>query len=254
MIDFYSLSHVLEQEPVKKNISRITSNISPWLSAMAYLLGRNFLLPLFFRQVLITGKENLPHTGPIILAPTHRARWDSLILPLAAGRYVTGRDLRFMVTINECQGLQGWVVRQMGGFPVDTRRPSVASLRYSIELLIEGEILVIYPEGNIFRDGLIHPLKPGIARLALTAESSNPGLGIKIIPIAINYSRPYPSWGDDASIHIGKPIHVRDFISDCIKKDAKRLTAQLLYMLQQLDERQSEINNNSSPFAEIPNS
>ena len=157
-----------------------------------------------------------------------------------------------MVTMNECQGLQGWFVRKMGGFPVDTRRPSIASLRYSIELLIEGEILVIYPEGDIFRDGLIHPLKPGISRLALTAESGNPGLGIKIVPIAINYSQPYPSWGDDASINIGKPIQVKDFIGDCIKKDAKRLTSKLLSRLQQLDERQSEIN--SSPFAEMPNS
>lgn len=252
MIDFYSLSHVPEQKLVKNHLSRITSNISPWLSTVAYILGRNFLLPLFFRQVRITGKENLPLTGPIILAPTHRARWDSLVLPLAAGRCVTGRDLRFMVTMNECQGLQGWFVRKMGGFPVDTRRPSIASLRYSIELLIEGEILVIYPEGDIFRDGLIHPLKPGISRLALTAESSNPGLGVKIVPISINYSQPYPSWGDDANINIGKPIQVRDFIGDCIKKDAKRLTSQLLNRLQQLDECQSEIN--SSPFAEIPNS
>ncbi|KST62095.1 lysophospholipid acyltransferase family protein [Mastigocoleus testarum] len=252
MIDFYSLSHVPQQKPVTNNLSRITYDVSPWLSTIAYILGRNFLLPLFFRQVRIAGKENLPSTGPIILAPTHRARWDSLLLPFAAGRYVTGRDLRFMVTMNECQGLQGWFVRKMGGFPVDTRRPSIASLRYSIELLVEGEILVIYPEGDIFRDGLIHPLKPGISRLALTAESSNPGLGIKIVPIAINYSQPYPSWGDDASINIGKPIQVRDFIGDCIKKDAKRLTSKLLSRLQQLDEPQSEIN--SSPFAEMPNS
>lgn len=252
MIDFYSLSHIPQQKPVQNNLSRINYNVSPWLSTIAYILGRNFLLPLFFRQVRITGKENLPSTGPIILAPTHRARWDSLLLPFAAGRCVTGRDLRFMVTMNECQGLQGWFVRKMGGFPVDTRRPSIASLRYSIELLLEGEILVIYPEGDIFRDGLIHPLKPGISRLALTAESSNPGLGIKILPIAINYSQPYPSWGDDASINIGKPIQVKDFIGDCIKKDAKRLTSKLLSRLQQLDERESEIN--SSPFAEMPNS
>lgn len=252
MIDFYSLSHVREQKPVKNDLSRFTSNVSPWLSTIAYLLGRNFLLPLFFRRILITGTENLPLAGPMILAPTHRARWDSLLLPFAAGRCVTGRDLRFMVTINECQGLQGWFVRKMGGFPVDTRRPSIASLRYSIELLKEGQILVIYPEGDIFRDGLIHPLKPGISRLALTAESNNPGLGIKIVPIAIHYSQPYPSWGDDASIHIGKPIQVKKFLGDCIKKDAKRLTAQLLNKMQQLDERESEIN--SSPFAEIPNS
>ena len=106
----------------------------------------------------------------MILAPTHRARWDSLLLPYATGRCVTGRDLRFMVTIDECQGLQGWFVRRLGGFPVNARHPAVKTLRHAVELLQDKQMLVIYPEGNIFRDGKLHPLKPGIARLALNAE------------------------------------------------------------------------------------
>ena len=95
MIDFYSLSHIPQQKPVRNNLSRINYNVSPWLSTIAYMLGRNFLLPLFFRQVRITGKENLPSTGPIILAPTHRARWDSLLLPFAAGSLCNRKRLAF---------------------------------------------------------------------------------------------------------------------------------------------------------------
>jgi hypothetical protein len=37
----------------------------------------------------------------VLLAPTHRARWDALLLPLAAGVRVTGRHCRFMVTLDE---------------------------------------------------------------------------------------------------------------------------------------------------------
>ena len=205
---------------------------------ISYTLGYYFLLPLFFRNIQITGRENIPPTGPIILAPTHRARWDSLLLflPFLAGRCLTGKFMHFMVTINECQGLQGWFVRIMGGFPVDTLRPSIASLRYSIKLLVERKILVIYPEGDIFRDRLIHPLKPGISRLALIAESNNPGLGIKILPIAFNYSQLYPSWGDNVTINIGNPIPVRDFMGNCIRKDAKLLDSELLSRLHQLDQ------------------
>jgi 1-acyl-sn-glycerol-3-phosphate acyltransferase len=229
-----------------------TSRVSPWLSPALYLLGRHALLPFFFGRIKVTGQEHLPKTGPVILAPTHRARWDALLIPYAAGRCVTGRDLRFMVTINECQGLQGWFVRHMGGFPVDPQRPSVATLRHGVDLLQQRQALVIFPEGNIFRDGKVHPLKPGIARLALNAESSHSGLGVKIIPIGINYSDPYPSWGTDVSIHIGSPIAVADYTINSPKQEAKRLTSDLSKALQHLNVRESEFTHHA--FAEMPNS
>lgn len=238
--DFFR--NIAATAPVNTDVaSTTTSRISPWLSPLAYLLGRHVLLPFFFGQIRITGQKNIPTTGPVILAPTHRARWDSLLLPYAAGRCVTGRDLRFMVTITECQGLQGWFVRRMGGFPVDPQRPSISTLRHTVELLQREEMLVIYPEGGIFRDGKVHPLKPGIARLALNAESSNSGLGIKIVPVGINYSESYPTWGTDVSIHIGLPIEVADYAQDPVKREAKRLTADLTKALQQLNHYESAI-------------
>jgi len=229
-----------------------TSQVSPWLTPLAYVLGRNFLLPFFFRQIRIIGEEHIPTTGPIILAPTHRARWDALLVPYAASCCVAGRDLRFMVTITECQGVQGWFVRRLGGFPVDPKRPSISTLRHGVELLQQGKTLVIFPEGGIYRDGEVHPLKPGIARLALSAESSHSGLGVKIVPININYSQPYPNWGTDVSIHIGSPLVVADYTHGCVKQDAKRLTADLAKMLQQLSHYESEMINHR--FAEVPNS
>jgi 1-acyl-sn-glycerol-3-phosphate acyltransferase len=229
-----------------------TSQVSPWLAPLAYVLGRHFLLPFFFRQIRIIGEKHIPTTGPIILAPTHRARWDALLIPYAANCCVAGRDLRFMVTITECIGFQGWFVRRLGGFPVDIKRPSISTLRHGVELLQQGKTLVIFPEGGIYRDGEVHPLKPGIGRLALSAESSHPGLGVKIVPININYSQPYPNWGTDVSIHIGSPLVVADYTHGCVKQDAKRLTADLAKMLQQLSQHESEMINHR--FAEVPNS
>ncbi len=62
---------------------------------------QDLALPAFFSAIKVVGRENLPSSGPLLLAPTHRARWDALLLPLAAGRRVTGRDCRFMVTLDE---------------------------------------------------------------------------------------------------------------------------------------------------------
>jgi 1-acyl-sn-glycerol-3-phosphate acyltransferase len=224
--------------PVHPRVTEINSCVSPWLIPLAYVLGRYLVFPLFFGQIEILGQENVPKSGAVILAPTHRSRWDSLLLPYATGRGVTGRDLHFMVTISECQGLQGWFVRRMGGFPVDQKRPAIATLRYAVELLQQQQMLVIYPEGGIFRDREIHPLKPGIARLALSAEYSHTGLGVQIIPVSINYSQPYPTWGTKVKIHIGKPIIVADYLYGNFKSDAKRLTTDLTHQLQHLNQQE----------------
>ncbi|WP_373528546.1 lysophospholipid acyltransferase family protein [Nostoc sp.] len=243
MMKFYSSSDTCQHTAVDPQVAGTTSRVSPWLSPLAHLLGRHCLLPLFFGQIRITGQKNIPTTGPVILAPTHRARWDALIVPYATADCMTEQDLRFMVTIDECQGLQGWFVRRLGGFPVNSKHPSIQTLRHGVELLQQKKALVIFPEGNIYRDGEVHQLKPGIARLALSAESSHSGLGVKIIPIGINYSQPYPNWGTDVSIHIGSAIRVTDYTSGCVKQDAKSITADLAKALQQLSHQETKITN-----------
>jgi 1-acyl-sn-glycerol-3-phosphate acyltransferase len=210
-----------------------TSLISPCLSSLAYSLGTNLLLPNFFGRIEVTGQNNIPATGPVILAPTHRSRWDALLVPFAAGRHVTGRDLRFMVTATECTGVQGWFISRLGGFAVDPQRPSISSLRHAVDLLVDGQVLVIFPEGGI-RKGRVHPLKPGIARLALRAELDHPGLGVQILPISINYSHLNPSWGTKVNVDIGMPIEAAKYVRGCIKADAQFLTNDLTKTLQQL--------------------
>ncbi|MEM9219349.1 MAG: lysophospholipid acyltransferase family protein [Cyanobacteria bacterium P01_F01_bin.150] len=217
-------------------ISPIQSCISPWLTPIAYPLLRHGVVPTFFGDIKITGQENIPLRGPVILAPTHRSRWDSLILPYATGRHVTGRDLRFMVTADEMNGLQGWFIRQLGGFPINPRQPAIASLRLGMEILRKQEMMVIFPEGAIFRDRHIHPLRPGLSRLAIQAETSNPSLGVKIVPIDLHYCDPIPSWGTDVQIKIGHPLCVRDYClpHTSLKARAKNLTVSLTQALEDL--------------------
>lgn len=168
-------------------------------------------MPAYFGNISISGQDNLPTQGPVILAPTHQARWDALLVPYAAGRYVTGRDLRFMVTADEMKGLQGWFIRRLGGFPINTRQPGIASLRFGMEVLLDQEMMVIFAEGGIFRDRQLHPLKPGLARLAVQTELTQPGIGVQVVPMSLHYSQAVPSWGCDVEIRIGTPIAVSDY-------------------------------------------
>ena len=161
-------------------------------------------------------------------------------MPYAIGRLVSGRDLRFMVSANEVKGIQGWVIRRMGGFPVNTERPQLSCVQHSIELLkANKEMLVIFPEGGIFHDDQIHPLKRGVALIALQAEAhqlDQIDQKVKILPVGIRYSQPYPSWGTDIKVDIGLPLTVTDYLGKSLRQSSQKLTAALQESLQKLDE------------------
>jgi 1-acyl-sn-glycerol-3-phosphate acyltransferase len=218
----------------------VASHISPWLTPLAYVLGRYLLMPFYFGQIRVTGREYLPAEGPVILAPTHRSRWDAFVVPYAAGRDITGRDLHFMVSINEMRGVQGWFIRRMGGFALDPLHPTIASLKHSLDLLRDGQTLVIFPEGAPFCEyadfpsRAVYPLKSGLARLALQAETHHPGLGIQIVPLYIQYHPPIPRWRNQIHIHIGHPLPVAAYCAKGNKQAAQQLSADLEVALQKL--------------------
>jgi 1-acyl-sn-glycerol-3-phosphate acyltransferase len=221
----------------------VASSVSPWLANWAYPLSHQCFLPTYFRRITVVGQEylspaQLGQAGPIILAPTHRSRWDALLVPYAAGKHVTGRHLRYMVTADEMQGAQGWFIRRMGGFPIDTRAPGISSLRHGIELLHQHETLVIFPEGGNLLENRrlgINRLHPGLARLALQAMSSQPNCAIQVIPMTIHYSHPRIG-RSDAVIQIGAPIAVSQYRGDQPKRSAHRLTQDLSAALQKLNQ------------------
>ncbi|MDR9403513.1 MAG: lysophospholipid acyltransferase family protein [Halothece sp. Uz-M2-17] len=213
--------------------------VSPWLSRLVYPLGCYLLLPAYFGKLEIIGRENIPRHGPVLLAPTHRSRWDALLVPYTAGRWQTGRDLRYMVSENEMRGLQGWVIRRMGGFPVDPKHPGLSTIRNSIEVLSKGEMLVIFPEGDIYRDQPVQPLKAGIGRIAIQAQLQRQVTdSVKVVPISIHYSQPYPNWGTRVKVKVGTPLDTADYPCDHqTKKSARCLTEDLEKALKDLYEK-----------------
>lgn len=219
-----------------KKATTVSSHINPLLIRLVYPLGCYIVLPLYFDHIRVVGEENIPTTGPVIVAPTHRSRWDALLTPYAVGRLASGRDLRFMVMATEMQGIQGWLIRQFGGFPVNTERPGVGSLVHTVELLTQGEMVVIFPEGGIVQEAEVKRLKPGVARIALEVETLKPNSGIKILPINIQYSDLYPRWKTDVTINIGKPINVDKYNQGNVKENTRQLTADLKTALKELQQ------------------
>lgn len=234
-----SNNSIVPSSPEK--INPVKSGVAPWLAPFLYFFGYYFVMPLFFRELTIIGRENIPKTGSVILAPTHRSRWDAMVTPYAVGRIATSRDPRYMVSIDEMQGLQGWFIGHMGGFPVDTKNPGSSVFRHCVEMLSQEEMLVIFPEGNIFRHQRVNPIKPGLARIALQVENTHPKLETKIIPISIRYSQTCPKWRCAVQVCIGEAIAVADYAQGSSKSAAQKLTSDLEEKLNLVDHQNAPV-------------
>ena len=167
---------------------------------MLYLVVRFLLRPLFhvaFRMH-VTGRANVPATGPVILASNHLSFIDSMVIPLSAPRRVhyLAKAEYFTGT-----GASGWLTRTLftglGAMPVErqTHRAAQEALDTALGVLRRGEGFGIYPEGTRSRDGKLARGKTGVAWLALTADCPVVPVAVagtdKVQPVDSRWPRPH---------------------------------------------------------------
>ncbi len=196
---------------MKKNSLNICHKINPVLGFIAMFVTQDIVLRFFFsKKKIINNNFSLPFNSSVILAPTHRSRWDGLLLTMAMGRRITKKDCRFMVTKSEMRGIQGWFLKRLGCFSINQLSPSLSVLRYAVDLIEKGEQLVIFPEGKINKYGKKLVLKEGLFRLARLATKKTES--IIIIPIGIAYSNVTPKFRGEFCLSFGKPIAMKKFL------------------------------------------
>lgn len=197
--------------------------VSRWLAAILFPIQAVFMR-LYFR-VEVAGAGRIPASGPCILAPTHRSRWDGFMLYCATRR----RYLYFLISHVEVVGLQGWLMRRLGGFPINTERPGPASIRSCNAMIARGEALVIFPEGDLFyyHPGEVHPLKPGVAWLALRLQRDLGASDLPIIPVRLVYGDRRLRFRSRARVEVGEPIPVSRYAGLPAKEGTAALTAAL---------------------------
>ncbi len=212
---------------LNKKSEDIYYNINPLLGFLAMFVTQDIVLRFFFKKKkIINNGFSIPKNSSIILAPTHRSRWDGLILTMAMGRRVTNKDCRFMVTKSEMRGIQGWFLKRLGCFSINQLSPSLSALRYAIDLIEKGEQLVVFPEGKINKYGKKLVLKQGLNRLARLATKKIES--IIIIPIGIAYSEVCPKFGSEFCLSFGKPMYIRDYLNFTIEEFNKNLNEKMI--------------------------
>lgn len=151
---------------------------------MAYFILKNLVLGPLLRLVFrpwVRGMENIPTSGPVILASNHLSFSDSIFLPLQSRRpvvflakseYFTGKGIK--------GALVRWFFKATGQLSIDRSggKASEASLNTGLSVLSQGLVLGIYPEGTRSPDGKLYRGRTGIARMALESK-------VPVIPVAM---------------------------------------------------------------------
>ncbi|QAY58685.1 1-acyl-sn-glycerol-3-phosphate acyltransferase [Microbacterium protaetiae] len=186
---------------------------SPSRVRFAYALGRFLLTPLArgLYRPRITGRENVPLTGPVIFASNHLSFIDSIAIPVAAPR-----NVRFLAkaTYFEGTGLAKRLSRTfftaLGASPVrrGAGQAALEALEQQKQLLEAGEAIALYPEGTRSLDGRLYKGRTGVAFLALQTGAPVIPVGLigtdKVMPVGAKIPHLLPR----ATIKFGTPIDV----------------------------------------------
>src|SRR5438046_5235281 len=110
-------------------------------------------------RVKAIGVENLP-SGGFLLVPNHITWVDAIILQLACPRPV-----RFVIDEEFYRKpVLKPVLRMVRAIPIDRRKPREA-IRRANEQIEAGQIVCIFPEGQLSRTGTLESFKPDIERM-----------------------------------------------------------------------------------------
>ena len=155
-------------------------------AAVGMLKGMNW-------SVTVVGGDNIPASGPAVLASNHIGYLDFVFSGYAARE--RGRRVRFLAKkeIFDKRGV-GWLMRQMGHVPVDRDGAAKESLAAAKDEIARGEIIGMFPEATISPSFVPRRGKTGTVRLAQET-------GAPLIPVAI--------WGTQRILTKWRPKNFR---------------------------------------------
>ncbi|HJV60069.1 MAG TPA: MFS transporter, partial [Albitalea sp.] len=163
----------------------VTGLLNAAVAAYIFLLVPEYLLRFvaFFATRLVyrfkvRGDEHIPSAGAAILVCNHVSFVDAVLLMAASPR-----PIRFIMDHRIFQvPLLGWLFRLAKAIPIASQRDDPAvyeqALAQARQVLDEGELLCIFPEGGITRDGQLGEFKGGIMKLLQTHP-------VPVVPLAL---------------------------------------------------------------------
>lgn len=177
----------------------------PWHLRLAAAIAR--LILRLTASVSVTGLENAPRSGPVLVVANHLSNADP---PLVAGWLtpVLNRRMHILAKAALFVPIVGWLLRWIGATPVRAGGSDIEAFRVARDVLDHGEVLCIFPEGTRSPSGTIGQPKPGVAMLATRS-------GVPILPVGISNSDHFlgrgqrlPRLRTPITMRVGEPFTV----------------------------------------------
>lgn len=202
---------------------------------MAYWVLKAILTPVLrlVYRVRVEGRDQVPTKGPVILAANHRSFLDSIFLPLVLRRRVT-----FVAKAEYFDDKRtAWFFRAVGQIPIRREGGSAAegALAAATDVLQQGGVFGIYPEGTRTRDGYLHRGHTGVARLALATGAPIVPVGMVATDECQPTDKKLPRLFRTVWVRFGTPLaveHYDDRADDRLV--LRQLTDELMYEIREL--------------------
>jgi 1-acyl-sn-glycerol-3-phosphate acyltransferase len=181
------------------------------VSRAAYAASHAVIAPtakLLWRPT-ISGSENVPAAGGVILASNHLSFIDSFAIPIVAPRPVSFLAKSDYFTGTGVGGaLRRGFFETINAIPVDrhSSRAAQESLDSALAVLRDGRAFGIYPEGTRSRDGRLYKGRTGVAWLALTADVPVVPVGLRGTDEVQPVGSSFPRLGAHVTVRFGQPI------------------------------------------------
>jgi 1-acyl-sn-glycerol-3-phosphate acyltransferase len=149
-------------------------------------------------KVIVSGIENVPDSGPVVLAINHSGYLD----PIFAAWPVVFEKKRWVRYLAKKEvfdhKLSGPLMRGMKHIAVDRRRAPLKALTASIQALNTGEVVGTFPEATINRSFVPGKGKSGTVRMAQAS-------GATVVPVAV--------WGAHRLLTKGHPPNIQSGVA-----------------------------------------
>lgn len=202
-----------------------------------YRLLRSFLrlvTSVFFRNIEVIGKENIPEEGAVIFAGNHpNSLMDPILVIAHSGRIVhfAAKDVLFQSRFLR------FFLRGLGAVPIQRRNDHGGDIDNSqafaalYDVLERGRTMGIFPEGISHMGAQLSRLKTGAARIALDWFEQHQGeLPLSIVPVGLTFLH-RQRFRSQVLIHFGEPLSVdaewRRKYSDAPQETVRELTDEL---------------------------
>jgi len=211
---------------------------------------------IYYKEIKIIGKENLPKKGPVIIAANHpNTLMDAWIVGI-----ICNQPIYFMTKATFFSSkFKRKILRSLKMVPINRAKEGIqegvdnkSSFEACYQLLEDEKFLVIFPEGSSYKERVLRKLKSGTSRIALETEKRNNfELGVKIVTVGINYAMP-ERFQSRILISISEPFEVKNMkekYSENPSKAAKEVTEKIRLNLEHglattLDHEQDVITEN----------